>query len=104
MAKCYPCGGLDRRAFLARAAGPPPAGGHTPAPEPKAAPGPAGPGGALGAPGPSPGRVIEVRHPAMIQKGKKDRAAIKAGVDRGMKELTGADDAVSAWRRFFEPG
>ena len=25
-------------------------------------------------------------------------------MDRGMQELTGADDATSAWRRFFEPG
>ena len=40
----------------------------------------------------------------MIRDGKKSREAIKATVDRGMKELTGADDAVEAWRSFFEPG
>ena len=57
-----------------------------------------------GVPGPYPGRVIEARNPAMIRDGKKNREAIKATVDRGMKELTGADDAVEAWRSFFEPG
>src|SRR5207248_366741 len=41
---------------------------------------------------------------AVVSGGKKDRAAIKAALARGMKELTGADDAVSAWRRFFGPG
>src|SRR5205823_2575930 len=30
--------------------------------------------------------------------------AIQATVARGMKELTGADDAIEAWRSFFEPG
>src|SRR5690606_34980639 len=29
---------------------------------------------------------------------------IAQAVGRGMKELTGADDAVGAWRSFFEPG
>ena len=55
-------------------------------------------------PGPYPGRVIEVRNPRMIKNDVKNREAIKEAVDRGMKELTGADDAVSAWRAFFEPG
>jgi hypothetical protein len=58
----------------------------------------------LGVPGPYTGRIVEVRNPRMIRQGKKDAEAIKQAVDRGMKELTGADDAVSAWRRFFEPG
>jgi uncharacterized protein (DUF362 family) len=62
------------------------------------------PVGKLGVPGPYPGRVIEVRHPRMIRQGRKDAGAIRQAVDRGMKELTGADDAVSGWRRFFEPG
>ena len=48
--------------------------------------------------------MIEARNQAMIRDGEEDREAIKATVDRGMKELTGADDAVEAWRRFFEPG
>ena len=31
-------------------------------------------------------------------------AAIKATLDRGIKELTGATDAVEGWKHFFEPG
>ncbi len=60
--------------------------------------------GKLGLPGPFPGRVIEARHPGMITGGVKHRAAIKATLDRGLTALTGADDATSAWRAFFEPG
>ena len=40
----------------------------------------------------------------MIKGGIKNREAIRQTVARGMKELTGADDAVEAWRSFFEPG
>src|SRR5262249_7695674 len=72
--------------------------------EPRAAAGQGAPGESFGVPGPYAGRVIEARHPAMIKGGVKDRAAIKATLARGMKELTGADDAVGAWRGFFEPG
>jgi hypothetical protein len=107
MADSHPCGGVLRRTFLGTAASAPAAAAlaaaHVSAQEPKAVPAP-GHGGALGIPGPFPGRVIEVKNPRMIQGGVKDRAAIKEAVDRGMKELTGADDAVGAWRRFFEPG
>jgi hypothetical protein len=62
------------------------------------------PGGKLGVPGPYPGRVVEARNPAMIRDGVKSREAIKATLAKAMKELTGADDAVGAWRSFFEPG
>src|SRR5262249_13600055 len=58
----------------------------------------------LGVPGPWPGRVVEVKNPAMIVNGNKSRAAIKATLDKGLMELTGADDGVAGWRRFFEPG
>jgi hypothetical protein len=58
----------------------------------------------LGIPGPYPGHVVEIRNPAMIKNDVKDRKAIAASVARGMKELTGADDATQAWRGFFEPG
>lgn len=58
----------------------------------------------LGAPGIYPGRVVEVRNPAMIRNGAKDRQAIKASLERGLTELTGAPQAVDAWRTFFEPG
>ena len=60
--------------------------------------------GKLAPPGLYPGQVVEVKNPAMIRNGVKDRAAIKAGLDRGMKELTGADDPIGTWRTFFEPG
>ena len=93
----YPCGGLGRRAFLAGAAIPVLT---AIANEAKADDAP----GRLGVPGPYPGRVVEVRNPAMIRNDVRDRSAIATSVARGMKELTGADDAVGGWRRFFEPG
>jgi len=114
MSDRYPCGTLKRRGFLgaaAAAAGATLLGGR---------PGRADDGGAGAAgttvhgpkvesskfdlPGLYPGRVVEVQNAAMIREGKKDRAAIKASLDRGLKELTGADDAVEGWRTFFEPG
>src|SRR5947209_11053355 len=105
MWKRYPCGGVGRREFLAGSlAINALAGAAVSAQEPKAAAGRVEPGESFGVPGPYPGRVIEVKNPAMIRNGVKDRAAIKATLARGMKELTGADDAVGAWRRFFEPG
>lgn len=107
MSKHYPCGGVHRRAFLgAVAAAPALAATFVSAADPAAAADPAKLDikGKLGLPGPWPGRVIEVKNPAMIVNDVKNRAAIKASVDRGIKELTGADDAVSAWRAFFEPG
>jgi uncharacterized protein (DUF362 family) len=56
-------------------------------------------------PGPFPGRVIEVHHPDSVKAGKAiSTSAVKSMVARGMRELTGADHAVEAWRRFFEPG
>jgi hypothetical protein len=102
-----PCGGLSRRLFLAGTAASVPllSARHVSAREPKAAAGGAtSPKNGLGAPGPYPGAVVEVRNPAMIHDGKKDREAVRQTVARGMRELTGADDAVEAWRSFFEPG
>src|SRR5262245_57752768 len=59
----------------------------------------------FGMPGPFPGRVIEVHHRGSV--GPDDavnRDAVRAMVDRGLSELTGADHADEAWRRFFEKG
>ncbi|WP_165221681.1 DUF362 domain-containing protein [Aquisphaera insulae] len=108
---------LGRRDFLGAVAAAPALGAlgasYVSAQEPKAAAAASGVApvhvpvigdGSLGIPGPYPGKVVEVRNPRMIVKGVKSREAIKQSVDRGMKALTGADDAVSAWRRFFEPG
>ena len=72
--------------------------------ESKAAAGRAAPNQKWGVPGPYPGQVIEVRNSAMIKQDVKNRQAIHETVGRGMKELTGASDAVEAWRSFFEPG
>ena len=58
----------------------------------------------LGAPGLYPGRVVEVKNPAMIRQGVRNHPAIKATLDKGLKELTGAPHAVDAWKTFFEPG
>ena len=73
-------------------------------------------------PGLYPGRVIEVGHSGSVGTAVKNgyternREAVKAMVARGMKELTGADDAVSAggrgagtpvtvtWTKFRGPG
>jgi hypothetical protein len=56
-------------------------------------------------PGPFPGRVVEVRHPGSVKPDNSICAeAVKQMMDRGMRELTGADHAKEAWERFFEPG
>ena len=109
MPKPYACGGLNRRRFLAAATAlsalPAIEGVRlVSAAEPKAAADPKSLAGKLGIPGPFPGRVIEAKNPSMIVSGKKSQDAIKQTLARGMKELTGADDAVGAWRSFFEPG
>jgi uncharacterized protein (DUF362 family) len=97
---------VGRRAFLGATAGVIPSltALHASAQEPKAAKSGAPTLDRLGIPGPYPGRVIEVRNRAMIKNGMRNRAEVKKALDRGMKELVGADDAVSAWRSFFEPG
>jgi hypothetical protein len=61
-------------------------------------------GSKFGAPGLYPGRVVEVKNPAMIRGGVKSRPAVKASLERGLKELTGADHVEEAWKTFFEPG
>jgi hypothetical protein len=103
MPKRHPCGGVDRRQFLAGAAALPTlaAAWHASAqgPRPEHLP-----PEKLGVPGPFPGRVIEARNPAMIREGRKDRGAIKLTLDRGLSALVGSDDGVEAWRSFFEPG
>lgn len=106
MSDCYPCGGMRRRQFLAAAASVPLIGGvrYVSASEPKGASDPRSIKEKLGIPGPYPGRVIEARNAGMIRNGQKSADEVGKTVARGMKELTGADDAVEAWRSFFEPG
>lgn len=70
-----------------------------------AAPGAAKPAaGELGLPGPYPGRVVEVDHPACVRNRVYDRAAIRSLMNKGMMELTGAPSPAEAWRVFFQPG
>src|SRR5262249_3873311 len=53
-------------------------------------------------PGPFPGRVIEVRHADSVRADHGiNHLAVRQMMDRGMCELTGAEHAVEAWRRFF---
>ncbi|WP_165068557.1 DUF362 domain-containing protein [Paludisphaera rhizosphaerae] len=113
MSDRYPCGTLKRRAFLGAAAAAagapwiargPVRAGAIDDPAGATAHGPKVEKSKFDLPGLYPGRVVEVRNAAMIRDMKKDRAAIKTSLDKGLTSLTGADDAVSAWRTFFEPG
>jgi len=60
--------------------------------------------GTLGIPGPYPGRVVEVHHPAAATGNRRNRQAVRQMVERGMCALVGCDHPVEAWRRFFAPG
>ena len=60
--------------------------------------------GRLGIPGPYPGRVVAVPHPRSIASGAYRAEPVEQMMDRGMRELTGAENSIEAWRRFFEPG
>jgi hypothetical protein len=97
-----------RRRFLALGAAAPALAGMSPshisAQEPRTAAGKADPNAKWGVPGPYPGRVVEVRHSQMIKNDVKNREAIHQATARGMIGLTGATDAVEAWRSLFEPG
>jgi Domain of unknown function (DUF362) len=100
----HPCGGIHRRQFLTSAAAIPILSAvHVSASETRAGD-VQGKLRTLGLPGPYPGRVVEARNPRMITNGTKRREAIKETLARGLRELTGADDAVEAWRTFFGPG
>jgi Domain of unknown function (DUF362) len=97
----YPCGAPCRRDFMGTAAvsmlGAMAASGQ----EPRVA---ARQGGPLGVPGPYPGRVIEIRNPALKRDGGATRAAMKTTLNRGLVALTGAETPVDAWRIFVQPG
>ena len=60
--------------------------------------------GQLGIPGPYPGRVVAVHHPNSIASGAYQPQPVEQMMDRGMRELTGVQDSIDAWRQFFEPG
>ncbi len=100
----YPCGGIHRREFLSAAAVSLLGASTVSGQQPKGGGAPVRPVGALGVPGPYPGRVIEVRNPALKREGGGNRAAVRATLNRGLVALTGADDPVEAWRIFVKPG
>jgi hypothetical protein len=53
-------------------------------------------------PGPFPGRVIEVRHPAAVTADNVIQPEpVRAMMERGMCGLIGDNDVAEAWRRFF---
>jgi Domain of unknown function (DUF362) len=110
----YPCGSVNRRQFLAGSAATVPLISGVPLLAAAQGTGVIGktthqggdgkPLSKFGAPGLYPGRVIEAKNPRMSHNGSRDRAAVKATLDAGMKALTGSTDAVEAWKHFFEPG
>jgi hypothetical protein len=104
MSQKYPCGG-SRRQFFGHVAGGVLAASLPPLVTRAVTAAPTdGQAAAPGLPGPFPGRVVEVRHGGMIRGDVKDAAAISAAMQRGMRELTGADSSEEAWRFFFQPG
>ena len=113
MFKRHPCGGVDRRQFLAGAAASvvplltatsvsasqKPEVAKTEKTAAKVVLG----DGSLGLPGPYPGRVVEVKNPSMIRKGVKNREAVKGSIAKGLTALTGADDGNLPKKRRFRP-
>jgi uncharacterized protein (DUF362 family) len=58
----------------------------------------------LGIPGPYPGRVVAIQHPSSIISDVYQAEPVRQMMERGMTELTHAEDWAGAWREFFEPG
>jgi uncharacterized protein (DUF362 family) len=58
----------------------------------------------LGIPGPYPGRVVAVNHPGSIISDQYQAEPVRQMMERGMLELTHAENWADAWREFFEPG
>jgi uncharacterized Fe-S center protein len=58
-----------------------------------------------GMPGPFPGRVVDVRSEACLDRSGDvvNEAAVTEMLARGMRSLTGEATTEAAWRRFFEP-
>jgi uncharacterized protein (DUF362 family) len=57
-----------------------------------------------GMPGPFPGRVVGVSHPACIVVGVYRAEPVRRMMEKGMTSLTGAPGWTDAWRTFFEKG
>ena len=104
MRERYHCGALRRRDFVGTAAFSMLGAMAVSAQEPRAQVGSAPRVGSLGVPGPYPGRVIEMRNPALKRRAGGNRAAMRETLNRGLIALTGAGDPVEAWRIFVKPG
>ncbi|MDA1315521.1 MAG: DUF362 domain-containing protein [Acidobacteria bacterium] len=57
-----------------------------------------------GIPGPYPGRVVAIEHPGSIISGAYQAEPVRQMMERGMLELTHAENWADSWRQFFEPG
>ena len=57
-----------------------------------------------GMPGPFPGRVVGVEHPACIVSGVYQAEPVRRMMEKGMTTLTGAPSWTDAWRTLFEKG
>jgi hypothetical protein len=55
-------------------------------------------------PGLFPGRVVSIHNERAIVDSRYQREPVAGMMRRGLTELTGAPDATSAWRTFFQPG
>ncbi len=64
----------------------------------------AAPRTATSMPGPFPGVVAQVHRPGTMNGLEADPTGVRAMLDAGMKSLTGEQDPIAAWRRFFSPG
>jgi uncharacterized protein (DUF362 family) len=63
------------------------------------------PAGDLAMPGKHPGKVVEINHAGSVRTDHSiDRDVVAGMMDRGMKELTGADHPQEAWKTFFGKG
>jgi hypothetical protein len=62
------------------------------------------PKAAFAMPGRFPGKVVEVHHPASVVEHRIRYEPVQQMLARGMTELTGAPDAIAAWRSMFQKG
>jgi hypothetical protein len=57
-----------------------------------------------GMPGPFPGRVVAVQHPASIVSNTYQAEPVRQMMRKGITELTGAPSWIDGWRSLFEKG
>ncbi len=94
---------FDRRGFLAASLAAATAACQRTADQ-RAAEDTAGNAGNLGIPGPYPGRVVAIHHPAAIINDEYQPEPVGRMIERGLTELTHAESPVESLREFFEPG